>query len=76
MSGPSKELLIRRDELKNARIAELEATIERLKVCGSCHMWKPVPDADDTYCCTCIIIGADPARAFDTCNRWAERATP
>lgn len=58
---------------KDARLAELEAENARLKVCGSCHMWKPVPDADDTYCCTCIIIGADPAHAFGTCSRWAER---
>jgi len=70
------DILATARRLEEAERRQAEATIERLKVCGTCHMWQPVPDADDTYCCTCIIIGADPAYPHSRCDRWAERSTP
>ena len=77
MSGPSKELLVRRDKLKDICIAALEAEIERLKCCGNCGHFETRIDLTEVTIlrgCELDEIEVDPRGCCP--SRWVERSKP
>jgi cytosine/adenosine deaminase-related metal-dependent hydrolase len=75
MTPVSETQRIRQEAARDyRRIAELEATIERLKCCGNCDRWNPWDTPTSCAADIMYALGSKPCHL--TPSRWAGRITP